>query len=171
MNPESPTPSSDTDSQTVQPPQPHFAPEDISDIPPEILAKLNLGGPVSHGMKVPGGFSWAALVYGPFYYGRMKDWPFMWASILTGVIVYTLPVWVLMAFFARKRAWEKKEWGSDEEFWRTQKQWDRSAIVGGILSVIFLFVAGRYILSIFQTNFGTTDPNALLKQVQDMTSQ
>ncbi len=113
------------------------------------------------------GFSLGSLVYGPVYYYAMKDWPFFWVSLIATLTVYGTPLLIPMAFYARARAWERKVWDSGELFASTQRRWDRSAIVVGILGLLFLYVATRFVASSLETTFGTNDPNQLLQQVQD----
>jgi|GEM_PF-6423545 len=142
--------------------------EDLADIPPELLAKVRAIAGTAVFTEEPGGFSWAGLVYGPVYYFAMKDWLFMILSTIASVSVYAIPALIPLAFFARKRAWQKKTWEGEEQFWKVQHQWDKSAIVGGILSIIVLYFVGHYVLSTLYTAFGTTDPSAVLQQVQNV---
>lgn len=140
--------------------------EDLADIPPEVVAKLRaISGSMLSGEE-PSGFSWAALVYGPFYYASMKDTPFAIWSTLASLLVYTIPLLIPLAFFARKRAWHRKTWQSEEEFWSVQKRWDRSAIIGGVLSLVILYFIAHYMYSVFSSTFGTTDPGQILQQFQ-----
>lgn len=139
---------------------------DLSDIPPEVLAQIRAISSSNILGEEPSGFSWAALVYGPFYYGAMKDWLFVFLSSIASLLVYTIPLLIPLAFFARRRAWHSKKWDTEDQFWQSQKLWDRSAVFGAILAVIALYFASQYVFSLLSSNFGTTDPNTLLKQVQ-----
>jgi hypothetical protein len=146
---------------------PQEAEDGLSDIPPEVLAKIRaISGQNSAGIE-PSGFSWAALLYGPVYYFAMKDWLFVVLSALASLVVVTVPALIPLAFLARKRAWKLKKWDSEEQFWQVQQSWDRSAIVGGVLSIIVLYFLSRYVFSVLSTTFGTTDSNVILQQVQD----
>lgn len=116
----------------------------------------------------PNRFSWGALVYGPFYYGAMQDWTFAVLSIIFSLLVYTLPAVIPLAFFARRRAWQRKTWESEEQFERVQHQWDRSAIIGAVFAIIGLYFVSRYIFSMLASAFGTTDPTVILQQIQSL---
>ena len=169
-----------------------LAPEDISSIPPEILKELHIIPKSEHqsvqsedeipaeilekvraiaGENIfgeePGGFSWAALVYGPFYYAAMKDWLFAGLSAVASLLIYTIPLLIPLAFFARKRAWHHKTWEGEEKFWQIQRQWDKSAIIGGVLSIIVLYFLSQYVFTTLSSTFGTNDPNTILQQVQN----
>lgn len=141
--------------------------EDIADIPPELIAKAEaiIGKTTT---ETPGGFSWAGLVYGPIYYWAMKDSLFGIVSLLACLFLYTFPLLIPMAFFARKRAWEHKKWANEDEFWRVQKSWDRSAIVLGVITLIALIFISKYILSMLSSAFGTTDPTQILQQLKGL---
>ena len=139
---------------------------DADDIPPEVLAKVRtLTGQPESG-EIPGGFSWAGLVYGPFYYWAMRDWLFVGLSTVASLLVYTLPGLVVLAFFARRRAWFSKKWESETDYWRTQKSWDRSAIVGAIFSGLLLYFVSRYMYATLSSTFGTTDVNEIRRQIE-----
>ncbi len=152
----------------------HLVPEAVptqagpiaSELPPEVLAQIRaVAGAQTSGAE-PGGFSWAALVYGPVYYAAMKDWPFMIFSALASVFVYTIPLLIPLAFFARRRAWHKKTWESEEAFMKTQKQWDKTGIIAGAFSLTLLYFVSQYVYTTFTSTFGTEDPSEILKQVQ-----
>lgn len=148
-----------------------FSAEEISAIPPDLRRDLNIVAADETPtlmLDEPGGFSWAALVYGPFYYVAMKDWLFMVLSAVASLLVYTIPILIPLAFFARRRAWELKDWRSPEQFRQVQRSWDRSAIIGVILMAALAYFASRYIYSTLSSAFGTTDPNAVLQQVQGL---
>jgi hypothetical protein len=141
--------------------------EDTDGITPEVMAKvraISTEGPLA---EAPGGFSWAALVYGPFYYWAMGDTLFAIVSAAASLLVYTAPLLIPLAFYARARAWERKEWESREAFWQAQRQWDRTAIIGGVLALIFLYFIYRFVFSTLASTFGTSNPNDILKQVQE----
>ena len=142
--------------------------DDLADIPPEVLLKIReISGRNPLGQE-PGGFSWAALVYGPFYYIAMKDWLFAILSAVASISLYGIPALIPLAFFARKRAWNYKTWENEDVFWKLQKKWDRSAVIGGIVSVVALYFIGHYVYGMLSSTFGTTDPNEVLKQVQSL---
>jgi hypothetical protein len=137
-----------------------------SSLPPEIAAQVRALNGEAAGEE-PGGFSWAGLIYGPVYYAAMKDWSFAVISLLASIFFYTIPLLIPLAFFARKRAWQYRDWEGEEQFWQAQRQWDKSALVIGIVLVISLYVVAHYIIGTLSATFGTTDPQAILQQVQD----
>ena len=75
-------------------------------------------------------FSLGALAYNFFYFQAMHDTLFMWLSIIFSMLVYTIPLLLVLAYLARGRAWQTREWDSFAEFEAAQKKWDRSAWYG-----------------------------------------
>lgn len=139
---------------------------DLAGIPPDVLAKVRALGGLPASGEEPGGFSWAGLVYGPVYYWAMKDWPFVALSAVASLSLYGIPLLIPLAFYAHKRAWYRKSWESEGEFWKVQKKWDRSAITGGLATALILYLVSKYLFSSLASTFGTNDPNAIFQQVQ-----
>lgn len=88
-------------------------------------------------------FSLGALVWNMAYFRAMGDMPFFWLSILFSVSIFLLPGLVVLAFLARRRAWERKarHWQGFAHYQTVQQKWDRSGWYG-----IIIFFAAAYLM-------------------------
>ena len=118
----------------------------------------------------PGGFSLAAVILGPVYYFAMKDWLFLCLSALCCLILISIPLLIPLAFMARSRAWKLQTWSSPSEFFSIQKQWDRSALIIGLIGLGLFYFVSQSIFNSLSSTFGTTDVNQILNQVQALST-
>jgi hypothetical protein len=90
-------------------------------------------------------FSFSALIWNAFYFHAMGDTVFLWISIACSVFVVTLPVLIVLAFLARRRAWEspKRTWRDFNEFQAVQRKWDKTSWIGLIALIIGTWITGQ----------------------------
>lgn len=67
------------------------------------------------------GFSWGAFLCGPLW-----GFPYrVWVSILSWLPGIGLLVWLWLGFNGREMAWRAREWGSAQEFLKSERRWTR----------------------------------------------
>jgi len=120
-----------------------------------------------------GRFSMAALAYGPIYFWKMGDTVFAILSVIFAISIYLVPGLIVLAFLARRRAWEIGHWKSVVEFNAVQKRWDTTAnymLAVTVLLIVILYKIAKPLLtsSLGNAGFGSSGgAQDQLKQVQD----
>ena len=120
------------------------------------------------------GFSVAALAYGPVYFWAMGDKPFAFLSLVCMVVIWLAPGIIVLAFLARRRAWESKPWRNVIEFNAAQKRWDQSAWFVLIITVVALVLSYHYLKPLLTSSlegagFGSgSSASDQLKQAQSV---
>ena len=92
------------------------------------------------------GFSFGALIYGFFYYAQMHDKLYSYLSLFIGILFP--PVNIILAFTARYRSRQFRQFQDFNEFRHVQSRWDRAGWIGLILATLFLFWALYFIWTI-----------------------
>jgi|GEM_PF-531613 len=88
-------------------------------------------------------------------------------TILFGLLISIFPITnIVLGLKGNKWAWQNKHWNSIEEFKSTQKTW---AIVGLVLTLLMIPVMIFWIGILSAGILGAINPEAKLKQAQDMT--
>lgn len=121
-------------------------------------------------------YSFAALIWQFVYYFAMGDTLMAWLSIICSVVFILAPLLLIFPIWARRRAYQSKNWSGFSEFYHAQKKWDRSALYLLIVSVILLLITfwllGPILLNAIQAVTGSTDANSnFSQQVQDTVKQ
>ncbi len=125
----------------------------------EIVPELSDEPAVAIQERYRRGYSWAALVFGYFYFRSMRDQLFAWLSLIAALSLVLSPVLLLLPFWARRRAWAQRDWLDYNEFATVQKKWDVAALIG---LAVLLFVA----YFSYQASSGLM--NALLKNLDPL---
>jgi hypothetical protein len=110
-------------------------------------------------------FSLGALVFGPIYYIAMRDRLLTWLSVLAVALVF--PLIVILPFFARRRAWETREWQGFNQYAATQKKWDRAGwwvLAGTLVLAVLLW---NMVVSPALDGFGA-DPYQAQKDLREI---
>ncbi|MDP3992635.1 MAG: hypothetical protein Q8Q05_00205 [bacterium] len=120
-------------------------------------------------------YSFSALILQFVYYFAMGDALLAWGSLVCSVSIVLTPLLLVFPFFARRRAFEKRQWSGFNEFYHNQKKWDREAVYLTIASIILIVVAlwliGPIILKSAQTLTGQSGSTDFTQQLQDTVQQ
>ncbi|MEK7202048.1 MAG: hypothetical protein AAB669_00735 [Patescibacteria group bacterium] len=125
--------------------------------------------------KFVGRYSFSALVLQFVYYFAMGDALLAWGSLICSVSIVLTPLLLIFPLFARRRAFEKRQWSGFSEFYHNQRKWDREALYLTIASIILVVVAlwliGPMILKSAQTLTGQSGSTDFTQQLQDTVGQ
>ncbi len=69
-------------------------------------------------------YSLGALTLNVVYFFAMSDSPMAWLSLACSVIFIFAPLLFIFPFFARRRAYTRRQWSSFNHFYAVQRQWD-----------------------------------------------
>lgn len=120
-------------------------------------------------------YSFSALVLQFVYYFAMGDALLAWASLVCSVSIVLTPLLLVFPFWARRRAYERRQWSGFNEFYQNQRKWDREAVyltlASIILAVVALWLIGPMILKSAQTLTGQSDSTNFTQQLQDTVQQ
>lgn len=108
--------------------------------------------------KYLSGYSWSALFYNYFYFRAMEDKEFAWLSAIAGLTGFLAPILIILPFFARRRAWERRQWQGFTHFQSVQRTWDRSTIYSGVFILIAFYALYKIALSSIMPLLHSIDP-------------
>lgn len=120
-------------------------------------------------------YSFGALILQFVYYFAMGDAFLAWVSVICSVSIVLTPLLLIFPFWARRRAFQKRQWSGFGEFYHNQKKWDREAIY--LLSATLLLLAaalwliGPLILKSAQNLTGQPGSTDFTNQLQDTVQQ
>ncbi len=104
-------------------------------------------------------YSFGALVLNFFYFTAMKDKLMAWLSLLAGLIIFFTPLLFIFPIWARRRAYQTRDWQNFGQFEHAQRKWDRSALYLLVVMAIIFYIAFRAITPILLNGFRHINPN------------
>lgn len=117
------------------------------------------------------GFSMGAFIFGLFYFWNMRDRLLFWLSFLGNLFV---PIVILiLPFFARRRAYELRQFEDFSEFKYVQSRWDTAGWIGLLLIIISFIIVLYYIWLIISqsslfASYSVFDIPGIYKSLQEL---
>lgn len=114
------------------------------------------------------GFSIGALVYGPVYFALMGDSLLSWISVIGSL--FFPPIALVLPFFSRRRAWQKRKWLDFAEFKFVQKKWDMAGIYGFIILILVFYLSIQFVILPLVNSMipASTTTDSLQQEVNDL---